>query len=72
MAAAYLFHIIKNHPFIDGNKRTGLVSALIFLELNNIQFIAEENHIEEMVLNVAKGKVFKPEIAPWLEKNSIS
>src|SRR5438105_60286 len=36
MAAAYLFHITQNHPFVDGNKRTGLASALVFLELNNI------------------------------------
>jgi len=72
MAAAYFFHIIKNHPFIDGNKRTGLVSALIFLELNNVEFSEKDDVIEKMVLNIAKGKISKAKIAIWLEKNSIS
>lgn len=36
MAAAYLFHIVRNHPFMDGNKRTGLLAALVFLDLNGI------------------------------------
>lgn len=40
MAAAYLFHIVQNHPFIDGNKRTGLIAALVFLDLNGIELDA--------------------------------
>ena len=70
MAACYLFHIIQNHPFIDGNKRTGFVSALIFLELNNIEFSEKDNVIEKMILDIAKGKISKAEIAIWLKKQS--
>jgi death-on-curing protein len=42
MASAYLFHIVKNHPFIDGNKRVGVVSAFVFLRLNGLLFSADE------------------------------
>ena len=70
MAASYLFHIIQNHPFVDGNKRTGLVSGLIFLELNNVHFSEKENVIEKMVLDTAKGKISKSKIADWFEKKS--
>ena len=46
MAAAYLFHIIRNHPFYDGNKRTGAVAAIVFLELNGIELKPEESAFE--------------------------
>ena len=70
MAASYLFHIIQNHSFIDGNKRTGLVSALMFLELNNVEFDEKDEVIEKMVLNIAKGKITKSKITAWLKKKS--
>ncbi len=41
MAAAYLYHIVQNHPFIDGNKRTGAAAAIIFLSMNDMEFIVE-------------------------------
>lgn len=68
-AAAYLFHLICNHPFIDGNKRIGTVAALTFLNVNNIvlKFIPEE--LEELVVNVAQGKIKKEEIASFFEKS---
>ncbi|MDD5701252.1 MAG: type II toxin-antitoxin system death-on-curing family toxin [Dehalococcoidales bacterium] len=70
MAAAYLFHIIRNHPFVDGNKRTGVVSALVFLILNGIEFTADEDKLEKMVVSVAEGKTGKPEIAQFFRDNS--
>jgi len=70
MAAAYLFHIVSNHPFMDGNKRTGLITALTFLEFNGVLTIADNRNMENMVLKVAKGKMDKPEIAGFLRKHS--
>lgn len=52
MAAAYLFHIVKNHPFIDGNKRVGAVAAIVFLELNGLEVNAPEDEYELLVLQV--------------------
>ena len=70
MAAAYMFHIIQNHPFIDGNKRTGLAACLYFLELNGAEIDAEPDELERFVRAVAKGEVSKPEIARFLEEHS--
>ncbi len=55
MAAAYLFHIVKNHAFIDGNKRVGAVAALVFLSMNGYDFTASQDMLSEFVLDVAKG-----------------
>jgi death on curing protein len=70
MAAAYLFHIIRNHPFVDGNKRTGMVSALVFLILNGIELFADENSLESLVISIAEGKTGKSEIAQFFRDNS--
>ena len=72
MAAAYMFHIIQNHPFVDGNKRTGAVAALVFLALNNFEADMPEDVFELFVRAVAKGEIQKPEIAKFLEEHSIS
>jgi len=72
MAAAYLFHISQNHPFLDGNKRTGVVAAIVFLALNAIELDADEEEFEKMVLRVAEGKVGKDTVATFLRDNSIS
>ncbi|MDR3622676.1 MAG: type II toxin-antitoxin system death-on-curing family toxin [Paludisphaera borealis] len=64
MAAAYLFHIVKNHPFIDGNKRTGLAAAAVFLRLNGL--IVDESfndRLFEMTLAVAEGQMGKSDVA---------
>jgi death-on-curing protein len=70
MAAAYLFHIVQDHPFIDGNKRTGLATCLYFLEFHGIEVEVEPDELERFVRFVATGQVLKPEIAEFLEKNS--
>lgn len=72
MAAAYCFHLIQNHPFIDGNKRVGLVSALVFLELNGFEVSVDEQKMEEFVLDIASGNKTKTQIADFLETNSHS
>lgn len=68
MAAAYLFHIVQNHPFLDGNKRTGLVAALVFLDLNGIEIDAPKGHLYDLTLSVATGRAGKKEVAEFLRK----
>jgi death-on-curing protein len=70
MAAAYLFHIVRNHPFIDGNKRTGAVASVVFLILNGIDFHADEDDFEKVVLLTAEGKTVKATIARFFESNA--
>jgi len=65
MAAAYLYHIVQNHPFLDGNKRTGAASAIIFLAMNEWELEADEDGLVEMTLSVACGTVDKTEIAEF-------
>ena len=50
MAASYLFHLVQNHPFVDGNKRIGLEAALVFLELNDWSIEADDEELVEHVL----------------------
>jgi death-on-curing protein len=69
MAAAYLFHLVQNHPFVDGNKRVGLASALTFLKINAIEVIADEDEAAYMVLEVAQGQAGKEAIADFLRRN---
>jgi death-on-curing protein len=70
MAAAYLFHLVKNHPFIDGNKRVGAVTALIFLYLNGFDFDAPEDDFAEMVLAVARGDIDKADVAVFIRRHT--
>jgi death-on-curing protein len=71
MASAYLFHIVQNHPFLDGNKRTGTIAALSFLAINGIFLEIKQDHLEQMVLNVANGKSKKSEIAKFFRNQPI-
>jgi death on curing protein len=59
MAAAYLYHIANNHPFIDGNKRTGLLAALAFLDLNGITIDHSSEELYELTMGVAEGRIDK-------------
>lgn len=70
MAAAYLFHIVRNHPFVDGNKRTGTVAALVFLALNGKEVRVTNAALVQTVLSVARGETGKSEIAQFLRKHS--
>lgn len=70
MAAAYLFHLVQNHAFIDGNKRIGLYAALSFLDKNGIEVIADEDEAADMVLRVAQGQVGKEDISDFLRQNT--
>lgn len=65
MAAAYLFHIVQNHPFLDGNKRTGVVAALVFLDFNGVEIDAPEGSIYDLTVSVATGQAGKQQIAEF-------
>ena len=71
MAAAYLFHLCKNHPFVDGNKRTALASAAVFLQVNGRRLVAEPDALYEMVHGVAADAVSKAEAAVFFEKHTV-
>ena len=68
MAAAYLYGICRNHPFIDGNKRTAADAALTFLDLNGIEINATEDDLYDLVLAVAEGRISKAVVAVFFEQ----
>jgi death-on-curing protein len=70
MAAAYLFHIVQNHPFIDGNKRVGAVAAYVFLALNDVRLTADQTAYANLVLSVACSKTPKSAVAEFLRANT--
>lgn len=70
LAAAYASGIVRNHPFVDGNKRTALVVAIAFLERNGITFSASQQEAYVMFYDLAAGNVSEDELAAWFEKNS--
>ena len=70
MAAAYLFHITSNHPFVDGNKRAGAMSAYVFLDVNDYDLTAAESDFEKIVLNLASGSVAKSDLIAWFKNHT--
>ena len=70
MAAAYLFHIARNHPFVDGNKRAALIATLAFLRLNGLALEAPDEELTALVLGVASGEVSKAEAAVFIERHA--
>jgi death-on-curing protein len=66
MAASYLFHICQNHAFYDGNKRTAVLAALVFLEINGVETLPEPDRLEEVTLAVAAGEMSKDELTRWM------
>lgn len=65
-AASYAFHICQNHPFVDGNKRTALASALVFLDLNGIAIEDPKGSLYDLMMDVATGTKGKAEVAKRL------
>jgi death on curing protein len=68
MAGAYLFHLVRNHPFVDGNERVGAVAAVVFLDLNGFDFNAPEDDFAEMVLAVARGELDKTDVTVFIRR----
>ncbi len=67
MAAAYLYGVCKNHPFVDGNKRTAAASALTFLDVNGVEINASDDELYDLVIGVAEGRVSKEEVAAFFQ-----
>ena len=64
MAGAYAFHICKNHPFFDGNKRTALVATLVFLEINGISVLDPKDVLADAIGRIATGQLNKEQ---WID-----
>lgn len=69
-AAAYGFHVYKNHPFVDGNKRVAFVLMDIFLQKNGWEIVANEEEAYTIMMSLASGKLNKAELAAWLKGHS--
>ena len=70
MASLYTAGIVRNHPFVDGNKRAGFVVGILFLELNGFAFNANEEDATQAVLDLAAGTLDEAGYAGWLRANS--
>jgi death-on-curing protein len=69
-AAAYLFHVVQNHPFLDGNKRVGAVTAYVFLALNGVRLTVDQDAYVNLVLSIARGETAKSAIAEFFRANT--
>lgn len=69
LAALYAIGIVQNHPFVDGNKRTGFLAGVLFLELNGFDFIASESEVIQSVFGLAAGDMDDAGYAAWLRAN---
>ena len=72
LAAAYGYGLAKNHAFVDGNKRTALVSMLLFLELNGYKLAASQEQRYEAVLREASGDMEEGQLAEWLSAHAVA
>jgi death-on-curing protein len=70
LAAAYSFGIARNHPFIDGNKRTAFASMIVFLGLNGIELDAPQEAATAVILSLAAGEISEDVLARWIAENS--
>jgi death-on-curing protein len=70
LAASYAFGLVKNHPFVDGNKRTGFAVAALFIELNGYRFGAAEADVVVRTLGLAAGAISEAEYSAWLKVNA--
>lgn len=70
MATAYLFHLVKDHAFHDGNKRIAALSAAVFLQVNGLTVTADENEFEALILGAAQSLVTKENVADFFRNNT--
>lgn len=70
LAASYAFGIVKNHPFVDANKRTAFTIAVLFLELNGQRFVAPEADATVQTLGLAAGAITEAQYSTWLKTSS--
>ena len=70
MAAAYLYHLVMNHPFVDGDKRVGAISAFVFLDINEFDFDAPEPDYRDLVMDLAAGKLDKSDVIAFFKRHT--
>jgi death-on-curing protein len=70
LAADYAFGIARNHPFVDGNKRTAFLAAYIFLELNELTIAADEPEVVAVVIALSSGDISRDAFAQWLKEHT--
>lgn len=70
LAATLTFGIVKNHPFVDGNKRTGFLAGFVLLTLNGWVISVDEREVVLTILRLAAGEIGEPELAAWFATNS--
>lgn len=70
-AARLCFGLVKNHPFIDGNKRIGAHAMLVFLALNGIELQYSQTELSNIILQLAAGKIELPALLEWIQKHQI-
>ncbi len=70
MAAAYCFHLVCNHPFVDGNKRVGAAAAVVFLKINGWAFTADQDDYSDVVLRVASSEMDKQSLSDFFERHA--
>ena len=72
MAAAILFHLAQNHPFLDGNKRVAVMAAYVFLDANGVSLDVPPRDLEAVTLDVASGRIGKDPLAAWFRKRLLA
>jgi death-on-curing protein len=72
MAAAYLFHLVQNHAFVDGNNRVGAVAPDVFLSLNDVELVAKVDEYADLVLGVASGQVSKSSLVEFFRGHTVA
>ena len=70
LAAAYCSGIVRNHPFVDGNKRAGILAAVMFLDLNGLDFAPEETEAYTIIMALAAGEIDEDALAVWIAENA--
>jgi death-on-curing protein len=70
LATAYIAGILRNHPFVDGNKRTGFITGYVFLARNGLQLVAPEEETAQIILALAAGTLSEETFAEWLRDHN--
>lgn len=68
MSSSYLYNIVQNHPFLDGNKRAGAISCVVFLMINGYSFEIPDKNFIDLVMDIASGRLKKDKVTSELEK----
>ncbi len=68
-AAAYFFHLCANHPFMDGNKQVAVAAAELFLLINHLELVAEDEAVEDLTMGTASGRISKAQVVEFFRKH---